>query len=333
MEKPSETRKIRALGLFSGGLDSTLAAAVLYAQGVQVTLITFVTPFYGAERAKESAAHLGLPHRVKDIYEKFLPLIYTPPHGFGRGHNPCLDCHILMLREAAAVMEAEGFDFLFTGEVLGQRPMSQHRGALNLVARESGYPDLVLRPLSAKKLTPTRPELLGWVDREKLLDISGRSRKRQMALAPQYGITKYPAPAGGCLLTDPGYAARLKELLVRQPQVARKDLELLKWGRHFRLPGGAKAVVGRTHRENEAILALKTPGDLILKVLQIPGPLVLAPGNATEEDLHLAAALAAAYSDAPEGGEVTVASQSEGAETRSIQIITPPKERFKELMI
>jgi len=333
MEDLPEKKKIRALGLLSGGLDSMLAAAVLRDQGIDVELITFVTPFYGAERAKESAARLGLPHRAVDIYEKFLPLIYTPPHGFGRGHNPCIDCHILMLLEAGAVMEAEGFDFLFTGEVLGQRPMSQHRGALSLVARESGYPDLVLRPLSAKNLPPTRPELLGWVDREKLLAISGRSRKRQMSLAPQFGITKYPAPAGGCLLTDPGYATRLKELLAHQPQVARKDLELLKWGRHFRLPGGAKAIVGRTHQENEAILALKTADDLILKVLEIPGPLVLLPENAADEDVQTAAALAAAYSDAPEGVEATVAVQSEGGETGFIHLTTPPKERFKDLMI
>lgn len=310
-----------------------LAAALLRAQGIEVELITFVTPFYGAERARESAAHLGLPLRVVDIYEKFLPLIYTPPRGFGRGHNPCIDCHILMLREAGAIMEEEGFDFLFTGEVLGQRPMSQHRGALNLVARESGYPDLVLRPLSAGKLAPTRPESQGWVDREKLLDISGRSRKRQMALAPQYGITQFPSPAGGCLLTDPGYAARLKELLAHQPLVGRKDLELLKWGRHFRLPGVAKAIVGRTHRENEAILALISADELILKVVQIPGPLVLVPGNAAEEDLYLAAALAAAYSDAPEGAHVAVAVQTEGGETRFIHLATPPKDQFKGLMI
>jgi len=333
MDNPLERKKIRALGLFSGGLDSMLAAAVLRSQGIEVELLTFVTPFYGAQRAQESAAHLGLPHRVGDIHEKFLPLIYTPPHGFGRGHNPCVDCHILMLREAGVVLEAEGFDFLFTGEVLGQRPMSQHRGALNLVARESGYPDLVLRPLSAQKLPPTRPELLGWVDREHLLDLSGRSRKRQIVLASQYGISQYPAPAGGCLLTDPGFAVRLKELLAHQTQVARKDLELLKWGRHFRLPGGAKAVVGRTHWENEAILALKTADDLILKVLRIPGPLVLLPKNAVNEDVHAAAALAAAYSDAPQGDAVTVEVHSQGGETWLIHLTTPPKERFKDLMV
>lgn len=326
------TKKSRALGLLSGGLDSMLAAAVLQAQGIEVTGVSFVTPFFGADRAREAAAHLHLPLLVVDLFEKFLPLLFTPPHGFGREHNPCVDCHILMLREAGAIMEAKGLDFLFTGEVLGQRPMSQHRGALNLVARESGNPDLVLRPLSARLLKPTRPELLGWVDRERLLNLSGRGRKRQMALASEYGLTRYPSPAGGCLLTDPGYAARLKELLRHQEVVSRRDLEVLKWGRHFRLPGGAKAVVGRNHRENEALQDFLTPGDLILKVLEHPGPLVLVPGAAGEGDLEEAAALAAAYSDAPSGALVTVAAQDQ-APARLFHLATPPKDRFKERLI
>ena len=267
-----------------------------------------------------------------DLYDQFLPLIYTPPHGFGRGHNPCIDCHILMLKQAGALMVAEGFDFLFTGEVLGQRPMSQHRGALNLVARESGFPDLVLRPLSARLLKATRPELLGWVDRDQLLDISGRSRKRQMALAPNYGITRYPAPAGGCLLTDPGYAARLKELLAHQGQVGRKDLELLKWGRHFRLPGGVKAVVGRTQRENEALMTLKASSDLILKVKDYPGPLVLVPAHLIPEDLQAAAALTAAYSDAPLDAEVSVVVQDQG-QTWLINLTCRSKDHFKDWLL
>ncbi len=270
------TEKIRALGLFSGGLDSMLAAALLKAQGLEVTLITFVTPFFGADRARESAAHLGLPLIEMDLTERFWPLIFAPPHGFGQGHNPCIDCHLLMVREAGLLMAAQGFHFIFSGEVLGQRPMSQNRGSLNLIGNKSGLGDLLLRPLSAKLLKTTRPEQLGWVDRERLLNLSGRGRKRQMALAEEYGITRYPAPAGGCLLTDPGYAARLKELLDHQGgSVTRRDLDLLKWGRHFRLPGGVKAVVGRTQKENEALLALRGSGDTVLKVEDYPSPLVL----------------------------------------------------------
>jgi tRNA-specific 2-thiouridylase len=323
---------IRALGLFSGGLDSMLAAAVLRAQGLDVHLLCWVTPFFGAERARGSAGHLDLPLMEVDFTEKFLPLIYHPPHGWGRGHNPCIDCHILMIREAGALVAAGDFDFLFTGEVLGQRPMSQNRGSLNLIARESGFADLLLRPLSAKSLKMTQPELQGWVDRERLLNFSGRGRKRQMALAAEFGITRYPAPAGGCLLTDPGYAARLKELLRHVQEASRPDLELLKWGRHFRLPGGAKAVVGRTQRENDAILPLKSPGDFLLKVSDYPGPLVLVGGAASAADLEEAAGLAAAYSDAPPGAPVTVTAQN-GSPALSFQLATPGKDRFKPWML
>lgn len=325
-------RRIRALGLFSGGLDSMLASAVLRRQGIEVAGVTFITPFYGAARARESAAHLGLPLREVDLTEKFLPLIYQPPRGFGRHHNPCLDCHILMLREAGALMESLGYDFLFTGEVLGQRPMSQHRGALVHVARESGYGELIVRPLSAKLLPPTKPEQLGWLDKEKLLDISGRSRKRQMALAKEYGITQYPSPAGGCLLTDPGYSARLKELLRHTAAATRQELELLKWGRHFRLPTGKKAVVGRDHQENEALAALTGTGDLVCKVKDFPGPTVLVAGEAGDAEAEKAAALAAAYSDAPEGTQVTVQCRNNG-EKKLLRLAAPAKETFKQWLI
>jgi tRNA U34 2-thiouridine synthase MnmA/TrmU len=326
------SKRIRALGLFSGGLDSMLAATVLRAQGLEVTAIFFVTPFFGPDRARESAAHLQLDLIVTDLLEKFFPLIYAPPHGFGRYHNPCIDCHLLMLREAAVRLGPDGFDFFFTGEVLGQRPMSQNRGSLNLIARDSGVPELLLRPLSARLLTPTRPELLGWVDREQLLDFSGRGRKRQIALAAEFGITNYPAPAGGCLLTDPGYAARLKETLRHQPQVSRRDLELLKWGRHFRFPGGVKTVVGRTQRDNEAMEKLIEPGDLVLKVAAYPGPLVLVLGNPLISDLQEAAGLAAAYSDASTDTQLAVTVQA-GEETSLLHLITPPKARFKEWLV
>jgi tRNA-specific 2-thiouridylase len=325
-------RIIRALGLFSGGLDSMLAAAVLRAQGLEVTLVCFVTPFFGAERARESAAHLGLPLQEVDLTDKFLPLIYAPPHGWGRGHNPCIDCHILMLREAGALMTAAGFDLVFTGEVLGQRPMSQNRGSLNLIARESGLAEVLLRPLSGKLHKTTQPEARGWVDRERLLNLSGRGRKRQMALAEELGITRYPAPAGGCLLTDPGYAARLKELLSKSREAPRRELELLKYGRHFRLPGGAKAVVGRTQRENEALLGLKIPGDFLIKVEQVPGPLVLGCGVKGREDLEAGAGLAAAYSDAYTGTPVQVKAENDGQE-RVFDLLTPAKDRFKAWLV
>jgi tRNA-specific 2-thiouridylase len=326
------TRNRKALGLFSGGLDSMLAAAVLRDQGLEVTLLCWVTPFFGAERARESAAHLQLPLLETDLTDEFEPLLYEPPHGWGRWHNPCIDCHILMLREAGALLPTLGCDFLFTGEVLGQRPMSQNRGSLNLIARESGFAELLVRPLSAKFLKTTRPEEEGWVDRERLLNLSGRGRRRQMDLAKDLGIARYPAPAGGCLLTDTGYATRLKELLGRTEKPHRAALELLKWGRHFRLPGGAKAIVGRTQRENEAISSLSSPGDFRLKVDNFPGPLVLVQGGEAAEDLEIAAGLAAAYSDAPSGTPVSVTAAA-GDRSRRFHLTAPAKDRFKAWLV
>ena len=211
------TKTIRALGLFSGGLDSMLAAATLRAQGIDVSLVCFVTPFFGAVRARESAAHLGLPLREVDFTDKYLPLIYDPPHGWGRGHNPCIDCHTLMLREAGALMAAAGFDFLFTGEVLGQRPMSQNRGSLNLIARESGFADLLLRPLSAKSLKATLPEVRGWVDRERLLNLSGRGRKPPAG--PGRGLRHHPVshPGGGVSLNRSGVRGPAQGVVAARP--------------------------------------------------------------------------------------------------------------------
>ena len=186
--------------------------------------------------------------------------------------------------------------------------------------------------MSAKSLKATAPEVQGWVDRERLLNLSGRGRKRQLALAGEFGITRFPAPAGGCLLTDPRYTVRLKELLRHVPEATRGDLELLKYGRHFRLPSGAKAVVGRTQRDNEAIETLISPGDFVLKVVQYPGPLVLGRGIESEEDLAAAAGLAAAYSDAPEGAPVIVTGEPGGSD-RVFHLTTPAKDRFKPWLV
>ena len=301
-------KRARALGLFSGGLDSMLAAMVLRAQGIEVTGLVWVTPFFTEVRAEESAATIGLPILVQDLTDRYLHLLYEPPRGFGKWMNPCIDCHLLMLREAGKIMEQEGYDFLFTGEVVGQRPLSQNKGSLNYITRESGYGDLLLRPLSARLLKTTRPEREGLVDRERLLNISGRGRKRQMELAAEFGITSYPAPAGGCLLTNPGYAARLRDLVQHRPQseLTRQDLELLKWGRHFRVDPTAKIIVGRDQRDNEALELLIRPGDVTLKAEIYPGPLVVIPQAQGDRGLTLALALCASYSDAPMGEMVAV---------------------------
>ncbi len=289
------------MGLFSGGLDSMLAALVLRAQGVEVTGLIWVTPFFTSERAEASAAAIELPIIIEDLTDRYLHLLYAPPRGFGKWMNPCIDCHLLMLREAGKIMARQGFDFLFTGEVVGQRPFSQNKGSLNHIARESGYGDVLLRPLSARLLKTTRPEQEGLVDRERLLNISGRGRKRQMELAAQFGITSYPAPAGGCLLTNPGYSARVRDLVQHRPEseLSRRDLELLKWGRHFRVEVATKIIVGRDQRDNEALEQLVRPGDVTLRAEIYPGPLVVIPQAREDTDLSLAAALCASYSNAP----------------------------------
>jgi tRNA U34 2-thiouridine synthase MnmA/TrmU len=237
-----------------------------------------------------------------------------------------------MLRTAGQIMGAEGFDFLFTGEVLGQRPMSQRRDALASVDKLSGYPGYILRPLSAGLLPVTIPEREGKVDRARLLKIHGRSRKQQMALAAQYGIRDYPSPAGGCLLTNPGFAHRLRDLFTTQEKIDLRDVELLKHGRHLRLPRGSRLIVGRIHADNVKLKELARPDDIVLKVNEVPGPTALLPGEAAASDLELAAAVVAAYSDAAAGTEAIV-SLFTGQNSWSVTVMVRPKEEFRGMLI
>jgi len=302
----SKNSPCRALGIFSGGLDSMLACKVLQRAGVEVTAITFASPFFGPERARRSAAHAGIAHRVEFIGPEHLEMVKDPPHGYGSNMNPCIDCHAFMFARAGRIMEAEGFDFLFSGEVLGQRPMSQNKQALALVAKISGYGQRILRPLSARNLPPTDMEQQGLVDREMLLAFSGRSRKPQMALAAELGITDYPAPAGGCLLTEPGFSRRLRDLLEHHPGAGVEEVELLKHGRHLRLSPQAKLIVGRKQAENQALARLAPPGALKLNSLDAPGPLGLYFGPAQGPELTLAASLVAGYGKAKPGQQTRV---------------------------
>ena len=306
----------QAMGLISGGLDSILAARLILEQGIEVVGISFVTPFFSSEGAKRATAALGIPLEVLDITEPHLSMLRHPKHGYGNNMNPCIDCHALMLREAGRVMEEAGGDFLFTGEVLGQRPMSQNKGALRTVERESGYAGRVLRPLSAQLLPETIPEQEGKVARERLLAIKGRSRKEQLALAQRYHITEYLSPAGGCLLTDPIFSRRLADLFDNQASVQIKDIELLKVGRHLRLAPALKLVVGRHAQDNEKILQLAAPGDDLLKVGEYPSPLCLIPYGGTLEDIARVASICVRYSDAPPDEEVTVLWRKDGHERK-----------------
>ncbi|HPQ81482.1 MAG TPA: tRNA 4-thiouridine(8) synthase ThiI [bacterium] len=289
--------KVRALSLLSGGLDSLLAVKVLQEQGIEVTGLTFTSPFFGAENARRGADQLGIELVVCDITKEMVSLVKNPPHGYGKGMNPCIDCHSLMVKKAGEFMERDGFDFIATGEVLGERPMSQNIQSLSTVARDSGYAGYLLRPLSAKLLEPTKPEREGKVDREKLLAIEGRSRKPQMALATKYGITSYLQPAGGCLLTDPAFSARLRDLLKHDPSATPEDIRLLRMGRHFRLASGAKAIVGRDEKDNRRIEEAAREGDCLVVSDITPGPVVLLTAPFDPADVDAVAQLCASFAD------------------------------------
>lgn len=315
---------VKAIALFSGGLDSILAFKVIADQGIEVSGITFETPFFGAAKARETARRIGLPLDVLDITAEHLQMLRAPRYGFGRNMNPCIDCHTLMLQVAGRRMEEAGADFLFTGEVLGERPMSQGKQSLYIVAKNSGYPDRILRPLSARLLPETEPERSGKVDRNRLCDIQGRGRKRQMEMAVHYGITSYPPPAGGCLLTDPIFSRRLRDLFDHSPGHEIRDIELLKVARHFRLDEKTKAIVGRNALENETIERLAEKGDALIRIDSYPGPTVLVPGGGDEQTRLLAAGLCARYCDGPRDRELCArCHRDESIAEISVRAVTP----------
>ena len=323
---------MKALALFSGGLDSILAVKLIEEQGVDIGGICFESPFFSAQKARQSARYIGLPLTVVDITEHMLTIVLSPRHGYGKGLNPCIDCHALMFRVAGEMLKGEGARFMISGEVLGQRPMSQNLRSLSIVSRESGFDDLILRPLSAKRLPETLAEREGRVNRERLLDLSGRSRKPQIELAKRYGVDQYPAPAGGCLLTDRIFSRRLKDLITMSPDFSRRDLELLKQGRHFRISEGTKIVVGRNERENEAIISLARREDALLMVKSFPGPTVLVIGDPTLEELEIVAAITVSYSDAPLNQPVDVGIKRDSA-SETLRARRVEKSAFHRFMI
>ena len=287
----------RGLSLLSGGLDSQLAVRVLERAGAYVEGMTFSTPFFDCAAARKAAAALGVKLHVVDFTADELELVKSPPHGFGGAMNPCIDCHATMIRRAGELMEKLGFDFVATGEVMGQRPMSQNKQALGVVEKASGMKGRLVRPLSAKLLEPTIPEQEGRLNREQLLDFSGRSRERQIKLAAELGITEYPSPAGGCKLTEEGFGRKLKDLRDHEGLDNRELVELLLVARRFRLPGGAGVILGRDQQEN-AILKSKAHLGSIVAPVNCPGPtaIVTSSGAISPGDLELAKALVAAYS-------------------------------------
>ncbi len=249
-------KKIRALLLFSSGLDSILAYKILQKQNIEVVAIFFKTYFWDEKKAVEIAKKLNINLRIEDIAERHFAIVKNPKFGYGKAMNPCIDCHILMLKVAKEIMEKEGFDFVATGEVLKERPFSQNIRALKLIEKESGLEGYLLRPLSAKLLKETIPEKLGWVNRDQLFNIQGRSRKKQIELAKEFNVSFYSTPAGGCLLTDLEFGKKLKWLLETKKEIDSNEIELLKAGRHF-VKNYAKIIVGRDPRRKSKIKEFK----------------------------------------------------------------------------
>ena len=295
-------KKIRALALLSGGLDSVLAATIVLEQGIDIIGVHFALPFYSSNEktvnyAKEIALRLDIPFRMETMGMDYLDIIKKPKYGYGAGINPCIDCKIYMLKHTKRIAEEIGADFILTGEVLNQRPMSQHRRAMYILERDSGLQGKILRPLSAKHLPETIAERKGWVDREKLLSIRGRTREIQFSLAKEKGIDLYAPVAGGCILTDKFFSIKMKDLLNHKENVSWDDVLILNFGRHFRFDEN-KIIVGRNEKENKSLLKLKCPVDFVFELPdQIPGPTTLLQGEKDIEAINLAAALTIRYSD------------------------------------
>ncbi|MCB2183955.1 MAG: thiamine biosynthesis protein [Desulfobulbaceae bacterium] len=294
--------KTTALALFSGGLDSILACRVVAEQGITVQALKFVTPFFDYELLEKQDEYkkkirdtYGIDVTLIDISLPYLELLRNPPHGFGKHFNPCIDCKIMMLTEAKKLMDEYGASFIITGEVLGQRPMSQRKDTLRVIERDSRTDSILLRPLCAKSQPPTQAELSGLIDREKLLNFSGRGRTNQIELARSFNITDYPAPAGGCVLTDPNLSRRIKGLFLETPEIDINDIRFLLVGRQFKLPNGGWLAMGRDQNENDEIIKLKQPDDISLKMPTRPGPTALLRHSAHLEDIDFAASLVVRY--------------------------------------
>ena len=321
--------QIKALALFSGGLDSILATRLIMEQGVEVQAVQFVTPFFNYTILEDIAGYqkqiyekYGIHVLVEDISQGYLRLLHNPAHGFGKNFNPCIDCKIMMFSRAREMLAEQGASFIISGEVLGQRPMSQRRDTMNLIERDSGTRSLLLRPLCAQLMNETLPEQKGWVDRSKLLRMSGRSRSAQIALAAEYGITDFPAPAGGCTLADPILSKRIKQLYSQDSamdsmEISVSDIRMLLGGRQFVLPGGGWLVLGRDEKENNSLADLAEQDDAVLLMEEWPGPVgvLKKAGSHYPEESALATALNLAASLVVRYGKKLPAEKKQGEVT------------------
>ena len=326
---------VKAISLLSGGLDSILATELIRRQGIEVITFNVKTPFGipkkdGSSEAAQAAEQLKVPLKVLCVEQDYLRMLRNPKHGYGKNLNPCVDCKIFILKKAKKYAKEIGADFLFTGEVLGERPMSQHGPALKTIAEEAGLKGKLLRPLSAKLLAETVAEKKGLVDRSKLLSIQGRSRKPQFELAKEYDITTFPSPAGGCLLTCEEYSKKLQDLFDNKKHISMTDIALLRMGRHFRI-GKNKIIVGRSEAENRFLAANKMPSDFFFELSEIVGPTTLLQGPKTKLAIETAAKLTASYSDA-KSGEVTV-KYGKNVFNKSVTVPLPLKSEVDKLRV
>ena len=305
----------KAIALLSGGLDSTLAVKVLLDQGITVEALNFTSPFCTCtgknagckSEAVRVAEEFKIPIKVMHKGIDYLELLRNPKHGYGKGMNPCIDCRIFLLKKAKEYMLETGADFVFTGEVLGQRPMSQRRDTLRVIEKESGLEGLLLRPLSAKHFKPTIPEIEGWVDRDRLLSIQGRSRKEQFELAAELDVKNYPCPAGGCLLTEPSFVGKVRDVFDHSDELNLRDFRLLKLGRHFRIGDRTKVIIGRNESENELLERAVQPGEATLRWSGGPSPLAAVMGESSDELVARAGQVLLRYTKAEAGAEAKLA--------------------------
>jgi len=304
-----------------------LACRVIMDQGIEVQAVKFVTPFFGYDLLANEEKHqqsvkvkYGIDVKLVDVSLPYLEMLRQPVYGYGKNFNPCVDCKILLLSTARRMMDEMGASFLITGEVIGQRPMSQRRDTLRVIERDSGCDGILLRPLCAKNMPPTTPEIQGWVDREKLYNFSGRGRQNQITLAGEYGITDYPTPAGGCSLTDPLLGKRVENYYAVHEEVPVDDARLLLIGRHFKLPGGGWLVIGRDEKENLILEAsYLSDTDLALKNTERPGPLAILR-YAGDDDVPIAASLVVRYSKKIAGDPSTEVSISGREEKKMVTV-------------
>lgn len=315
-------KKRKALALLSGGLDSTLAVKVMLEQGIQVEALNFTSPFCTCtgknagckSEAIRVAEEFNIPIKVMHKGVDYLEVVRNPRHGYGKGMNPCVDCRVFLLKKAKEYMAEAGADFVITGEVLGQRPMSQRRDTLRTIERESGLEGLLLRPLSAKHFEPTIPEKEGWVDREGLLAIQGRSRKEQMELAAELDVKNYPCPAGGCLLTELSFVSKIRDVFDHAAELNMRDFRLLKVGRHFRIGPATKVIIGRDEAENAVLEGHVQAGEGAMRWLDGSGPLGVVMGELNDALLETGAKILLRYTKAEAGAPCRMKTVIDGNE-------------------